>query len=147
MILATNDVEAIECSRHSSYGYSTQYSLLSCPSFFVKENEATDTCCCAACGISEIDDIKLVPSDDCDLVRYCSDECQTNHRSEHEEACKKRAAAIRDELLFKQPESSYLGDCPICSLPMPLDDRKLSCMNAAAKLLWWLLLYQSEARE
>ena len=26
-----------------------------------------------------------------------------------------------DELLFKQPDSSYLGDCPICCLPMPLD--------------------------
>ena len=76
--------------------------------------------CCASCGIAEVDDIKLMECDDCDLVRYCSDECKENHRSEHEEACKKRAAELRDELLFKQPESSHIGDCPICSLPLPL---------------------------
>ena len=34
---------------------------------------------------------------------------------------RKRAAVLRDELLFKQPESSHLGDCPICCLPLPLD--------------------------
>eukprot|EP00986_Skeletonema_menzelii_P008761 scaffold3801_cov150-Skeletonema_menzelii.AAC.11 len=77
--------------------------------------------CCASCGIAEIDDIKLMDCDDCDLVKYCSDECQQNHKSEHEEDCKKRAAELRDELLFKQPESSYLGDCPICCLPLPID--------------------------
>ena len=88
------------------------------------ENEAVDTsCCCALCGVSEIDDIKLVPCDDCDLVKYCSDECQNNHRSEHEEDCKNRVAELREELLFKQPESSHMGDCPICSLPLPIDSR------------------------
>ena len=79
--------------------------------------------CCASCGISEIDDIKLKECDDCDLVKYCSDECRKNHKLEHEEDCKKRAAELRDELLFKQPESSHLGDCPICSVPLPIDSR------------------------
>ena len=64
--------------------------------------EVADTCC-ASCGIIGIDDIKLVPCDDCDLVRYCSDECREDHNPEHKEACKKRAAELRDELLFKQP--------------------------------------------
>eukprot|EP00984_Skeletonema_dohrnii_P026906 scaffold16308_cov71-Skeletonema_dohrnii-CCMP3373.AAC.4 len=54
-------------------------------------------------------------------VKYCSDECQKNHESQHKEACKKRVAELRDELLFKQPESSHLGDCPICCLPIPID--------------------------
>ena len=87
------------------------------------DNEA-DTPCCASCGMAEIDDVKLMPCDDCDLVRYCSDECQEDHRSTHEEACKKRAAELRDELLFKQPESSHMGDCPICCVPLPLNMRE-----------------------
>ena len=77
--------------------------------------------CCACCGIAEIDEIKLVPCDGCDLVRYCGDECKREHKSEHEEDCKKRAAELRDELLFKQPEGSHLGDCPICMIPLPIE--------------------------
>ena len=84
----------------------------------MSEDNHADTSC-ASCGIAEIDDVKLVPCDDCDLVRYCSDECQNNHKSDHKESCKKRAAELRDELLFKQPESTHLGDCPICMLPLP----------------------------
>ena len=85
-----------------------------------EDNEADTTTSCASCGIAEIDDIKLKECDDCDLVKYCSDECQRDHRSEHKEACKKRAAELREELLFKQPESSHIGDCPICCVPLPL---------------------------
>jgi len=86
--------------------------------------EVVDSCC-ASCGIAEIDDIKLKSScDDCDLVRYCSDECKETHRSQHEANCKERAAELRDELLFKQPESSHLGDCPICCLPFSINDNK-----------------------
>ena len=40
------------------------------------EAETADICCCASCGVAEVDDIKLVPCDGCDLVRYCSDACQ-----------------------------------------------------------------------
>ena len=80
--------------------------------------------CCACCGIAEIDDIQLVPCDDCDLVKYCGDDCQELHRSEHAGKCKMRAAELRAELLFKQPESTHMGDCPICSLPLPLDGSK-----------------------
>ena len=89
-----------------------------------EENEAVDAkskSCCACCGITEVDDIKLVPCDDCDLVKYCSDECKEHYKSEHDEDCKKRAAELRDALLFKQPESSHLGDCPICMIPLPID--------------------------
>jgi len=71
-----------------------------------------------------IDDIKVVPCDDCDLVKYCSDECQKEHQSQHKEDCKKRAAELHDEILFMQPESSHHGDCPICCLPLPLDLEK-----------------------
>ncbi len=85
------------------------------------ETEAVIKSCCACCGIAEVDDIKLTECDGCDLVKYCSDECQIEHKPQHEQTCKKRAAELRDELLFKQPESTHLGDCPICCLPLPLD--------------------------
>ena len=70
-------------------------------------SEKTSSWCCAACGIAEIDDIKLKECDGCDLVKYCGDECRRDHKLVHEEECKKRAAELRDELLFKQPESTH----------------------------------------
>ena len=71
---------------------------------------------CASCGIAEVDNVKLKKCT-CELVKYCSEECQEDHRSKHKRACKKRLAELREELLFRQPESSHLGDCPICFLP------------------------------
>ncbi len=82
------------------------------------EKEGAADICCASCGIAEVDDVKLLKCDDCDLVRYCSDECKEDHRPEHEAICKERAAELRDELLFRQPESTHLGDCPICCVPL-----------------------------
>ena len=100
-----------------------------------EESEAVAASCCAACGIAEIDDIKLKDCDGCDLVKYCSDECKENHESEHEEQCKKRAAELRDERLFKQPESSHLGDCPICCLPLSLVQSKSTMMSCCSKVI------------
>eukprot|EP00985_Skeletonema_marinoi_P015006 scaffold7653_cov71-Skeletonema_marinoi.AAC.2 len=87
------------------------------------EADAADMCC-ASCGKSELDDIKLMGCDDCDLVRYCSDECKEDHLPQHQTNCKERAAELRDKILFTQPESSHMGDCPICFLPLPLDHQK-----------------------
>ena len=87
-----------------------------------KQDTSNDTTsCCASCGAAEVDDIKLKDCPTCKSARYCSDTCKENHRPEHEEACKKRAAELRDELLFRQPKSTHRGDCPICLLPFPLD--------------------------
>ncbi len=108
-----------------------------------------DSCmmlCCASCGIAEIDDIKLKKCTICDLVRYCSDECERDHQSQHEEACKKRAAELRDELLFKQPESTHLGDCPICYLPLPLDTDKSSINDCCSKRICNGCVYADLAR-
>eukprot|EP00985_Skeletonema_marinoi_P032284 scaffold39090_cov144-Skeletonema_marinoi.AAC.4 len=80
----------------------------------MSEDSSADTSSCASCGIAAVDGIKLKECTDCDLVRYCSDACKQDHKSQHKEACKKRAAELRDELLFKQPESRHDGDCPIC---------------------------------
>jgi hypothetical protein len=59
-------------------------------------DEAADTICCASCGVAEVDEVKLTKCDACDLVRYCSDKYQQEHRPKHEQACKERAAELRD---------------------------------------------------
>ena len=90
---------------------------------------------CASCGIAEIDDIELKDCASCDLVKYCSDECQNTHKSDHAEDCKKRAAELRDELLFKQPEGSCYGDCPICCLPLPIGAHSAALNVCCSKII------------
>ena len=109
--------------------------------------EADTLLCCASCGIAENDDVKLMPCDDCDLVRYCGVACQRDHKSEHEEACKKREAELRDELLFKQPECTHLGDCPICMISLPLDVSKYSLNGCCSKLICDGCRYANKMRE
>ena len=111
-------------------------------------NAAIDmTAVCASCGIADIDDVKLKDCDGCDLIRYCSDECQRDHRSQHKKECKKRAAELRDELLFKQPESSYLGDCPICCLPLPLAMKKSTIYDCCSKFICNGCCFANQIRE
>ncbi len=43
-------------------------------------------------------------------------------------------AEIRDDRLFTQPEESHHGECPICCLPLSLDESK-STMNACCSKL------------
>jgi hypothetical protein len=74
--------------------------------------------CCANCGVTEVDDIKLKKCDGCDLVKYCSDKCREEHRDEHEEECKKRGLELHDDQLFTLPDGCHLGECPICFLPL-----------------------------
>ena len=92
--------------------------------------------CCATCGIAGVDDVTLKECDGCDLVRYCSDACQEEHKSQHKALCKERAAELlRDKILFRQPESSHLGDCPICCLPLPTEDGKSSLYPCCSKYI------------
>ena len=91
------------------------------------DGELSDTCC-ASCGIPAIDDIKLKSCDGgCDLVKYCSDKCQENHKEQHEEEC------LCDKKLFTQPDGSHMGGCPICCLPLPIDASKSTAMTCLAK--------------
>ncbi len=105
------------------------------PSIMRADNDEADASCCASCGIAEVDDIKLKECIHCDLVKYCSDQCQMEHKSQHEEACKTRAAELRDELLFEIPGSSHLGDCPICMIPLSLDLKKYRMMGCCSKMI------------
>ena len=98
------------------------------------EKDEYEKLCCASCGIAGIDDIKLKDCDGCDLVKYCCDECRED-RPQHKEECKKRAAELWDEILFRQPESSSYGDCPICCLPIPIDPKKSAMMTCCSKVI------------
>jgi len=102
---------------------------------------------CACCGKAEVDDIKLKICTACKLVKYCSVNCQKNHRSQHKKACKKRAAEIRDARLFTQPDESHLGECPLCCLPIPLDKRKSTINTCCSKLFCNGCVYANKLRE
>src|SRR5210317_623798 len=88
---------------------------------------------CASCGITAGDDVTLKICTACNLVKYCSVDCQKNHRPQHKKACKKRAAEIRDDRLFTQPDESHYGECPICCLPLPLDMTKWALNSCCFK--------------
>eukprot|EP00985_Skeletonema_marinoi_P006763 scaffold2956_cov91-Skeletonema_marinoi.AAC.1 len=69
-----------------------------------------------------------------------------DHRPQHKKECKKRAAELRDEILFKQPESSYEGDCPICCLPISLDQPRSTMMTCCSKIICNGCVYSFEER-
>ena len=86
---------------------------------------------CANCGKGEkgSGDLKACTAcTACKLVKYCNRDCQIAHRPQHKKSCKKRAAELHDEALFKEPPPRE--DCPICMLPLPfaMDERSFkSC--------------------
>jgi hypothetical protein len=73
---------------------------------------------CANCGkTEEKDDVELKTCNTCKAVKYCGKDCRVGHRPKHRKKCKKRAAKLHDEALFKQPPKN--DDCPICFLLLP----------------------------
>ena len=73
---------------------------------------------CANCGKGEECSGDLKSCTACKMVKYCNRDCQITHRPQHKKACKKRAAELYDEKLFKVPPPRE--ECPICMLPSPL---------------------------
>jgi tetratricopeptide (TPR) repeat protein len=111
------------------------------------EEAANTTLCCASCSKAEVDDVKLKICTACRLVKYCSVECQKNHRPQHKKACKKRAAELRDDKLFTQPDESHLGECPICCLPLSLDVTKSIMTTCCCKMICKGCDYANQKRE
>jgi len=101
---------------------------------------------CASCGVAEADH-KLKICTACNLVRYCSVNCQKEHRPQHKRECKRMAAELRDKILFKQPESSHVGDCPICCLPLPLDRNGSAVMSCCSNIICDGCAYANQMRE
>mmetsp|Transcript_22681 Transcript_22681/g.32408 ORF Transcript_22681/g.32408 Transcript_22681/m.32408 type:complete len:303 (+) Transcript_22681:191-1099(+) len=111
------------------------------------DNETdTTSSCCASCGISENDGVGLKKCTACYLVRYCGTKCQRQHWSKHKRECKKRAAEL-DEILFKQPESTHLGDCPICLIPIPLGYYEYSVTGCCLQYVCDGCNYANQLRE
>jgi hypothetical protein len=109
---------------------------------------AAGNMCCASCGTAAVDDIKLKNCDGgCDLVKYCSDTCEANHRPQHEKMCKKRLAELRDDNLFTQPDESHMGECSICCLPLPIDPSKSTFMSCCSKYICNGCDYANQVRE
>ena len=108
-------------------------------------NDADEVC--ANCGKAAVDDVKLKICTACKLVKYCSVECQKNHRPQHKKECKRKAAEIREDKLFTQNEGSYLGECPICLLPLPLDLDKSTIFSCCCKWICDGCNYTNKKRE
>ena len=83
---------------------------------------------CANCGKEGGDGFKLKNCTACFLVKYCSVACQKSHRKQHKKECRKRATELKDEALFSRGRECCFGDCPICMLPLPLEDDQ-NCVN------------------
>ena len=93
------------------------------------------------------DDIKLKKCTACHLVRYCSVKCQRDHWKQHKKECKMRAAELRDEILFKQPENNHYGDCPICCLPLPIELEKSGLYSCCSKRICCGCNHTNQMRE
>ncbi len=90
---------------------------------------------CAKCGIAGVDDIQLEECDGCDLVLCGSDKCREEYREQHEEECQRRAEELHDRKLFRKPDVSHEGECPICFLPMPLDPTKTAFYSCCSQMI------------
>ena len=108
------------------------------------EADASDVVC-GWCGVAEVDNIKLEDCGGCDLVKYCSDNCRGEHRHWHVDDCKKRAAELHDNKLFRQPGGSHLGECTLCFLPMPLDPKKSILLSCCSKIVCDGCIYAHES--
>ncbi len=95
----------------------------------MEEEAAASVLLCASCGVAEVDDVKLKPCDGCDLVRYCSDACQEDHRSEHAGKCKERAAELRDEIYSGSRKTAIWATARSAAC---LFRKKLQCTHAAS---------------
>ena len=97
-------------------------------------NITSATSTCANCGKGEENGGDLKACTSCKLVKYCNRDCQIAHRLVHKKACRKRAAELRDEALFRKPPPQY-GDCPICLLRLPTMDSGRRYMECCGKMI------------
>ena len=97
---------------------------------------------CANCGKGEEKSINLKSCTACKLVKYCNRECQIAHRPQHKKECKKRAAELHEEALFKEHPPNE--DCPICFLRMPSSNSGARYMSCCGKMICSGCIYEVE---
>ena len=83
------------------------------------DNTDNITILCAACGKEGGADSMNI-CNKCKIVHYCNVACKKKHKSKHKKKCDRRVAELHEVALFK--ELSPPEECPICFLPMPIDD-------------------------
>ena len=69
-----------------------------------KNNNMETSTTCANCGTGEEESNNLKSCTACHMVKYCNRDCQIAHRPMHKKKCKKRAAELHDEQLFREIE-------------------------------------------
>ena len=104
------------------------------------ESSAIDKC--AACGTEGGDSLKACMA--CHMVKYYNRDCQISHRKQHKKECKKRAAELYDEKLFKEVEPE---ECPICFRPFPLDASHTVFKTCCGKLIFKGCIYAMDMSE
>jgi len=106
-----------------------------------------DIIMCANCGKGEEESGKLKACTACDMVKYCNRDCQIAHRPQHKKECRKRAAELHDEALFKEVEPE---ECPICLLPLPFEPRhsifRYCCGKRICSGCMWAVMDEAESR-
>ena len=95
-----------------------------------EDGEIADMMCCVSCGTADVDNIKLKEYNLLD-----GSAASQKHTSQQERDSESRAAEIHDDILFRQPESSHLGECPICLLPLSLDTKHAMMQSCCSKLI------------
>ena len=78
------------------------------------------------------------------MVKYCNRDCQISHRKQHKKECKKRAAEIYDEKLFKEVEPD---ECPICMLSLPSVADETTFKSCCGKRICHGCIYAIEMSE
>jgi hypothetical protein len=111
------------------------------------DSSLPDSICapCANCGKGGEKSSDLKACTACMMVKYCNRECQIAHRPQHKKACKKRAAELYDEKLFK--EHPPREECPICMLPLPLVADQISFEACCGKVICSGCIYAMDERE
>lgn len=106
---------------------------------------------CASCDTDEVDEIKAKECNACKSDRDHSDECRQEYLPKQKQTFEKEQMTNNelhdDDILFQQPESSHLGDCPICFLPQPNDQQKTSMMPCCCKIICKGCKYANMLRE
>jgi len=91
-----------------------------------------DMSVCANCG-KEGKNGDMNNCNKCKSVKYCNAACKKKHRTKHKKACERRVAELHDEQLFKEPPSRE--ECPICLIPLPLDESQIQFQTCCGKVV------------